>query len=81
MAAKADWGRRVRDEAWAFGRKLRDDLLRDYQGEYGVAIPPPPARIVDELLTDFLGQTCSTWLWRVTDSPRPRGRTAGRWFG
>lgn len=54
MAATADWARGVREEAWAFGRRLRDDLLGQYQREYGVAIPPPPAKIVDELLTDFL---------------------------
>lgn len=54
MAATPDWARGVREQAWAFGRRLRDDLLLQYKREYGVAIAPPPAKIVDELLTDFL---------------------------
>lgn len=55
MTPKADGRRKVREEAWAFGRRLRDGLLGEYQREYGVAVPPPPAKVVDELLTDFLG--------------------------
>ena len=45
---------RLRQEAWAFGRQLRDDLIEQYRQEYAVAVPPPPALIIDELLTDFL---------------------------
>ena len=54
MATRADWVQGVREQAWAFGRRLRDDLLSRYQHEYDLAVPPPPAKIVDELLTDFL---------------------------
>jgi hypothetical protein len=52
---RSDPVQRLRQEAWAFGRDLRDRLLREYQQAYGVEIPPPPAIIIDELLTDFLG--------------------------
>ncbi len=47
----------LRRQAWAFGRDLRDRLVDDYRREYGIAIPPPPAFIMDELLTDFLDVT------------------------
>ena len=46
-----------RQEIWAYGRALRDQLLSRYRDEYGEDIPRPPAMIVDELLTDFLGAT------------------------
>ena len=45
----------LRRDAWAYGRNLRDHLLSRYSQEYGVEVPPPPATIADELLTDFLG--------------------------
>ena len=54
MTVRADWLRRERERAWADGRELRDSLLRQYEAEYGVAVSPAPALIVDELLTDFL---------------------------
>jgi hypothetical protein len=44
-----------RHEACAAGRALRDDLLGRYCAKYNKDIPPPPALIVDELLTEFLG--------------------------
>jgi hypothetical protein len=45
----------LRQEAWDYGRSLRDHLVSRYRAEYGIDIPPPPGRIIDELLTDFLG--------------------------
>jgi hypothetical protein len=53
MSGRADFVNQRRREAWAFGRELRDGLLSDYQHQYGKS-PPPPALIIDELLTDFL---------------------------
>ena len=44
-----------RQEGWDFGRTLRDRLLEQYRQESGVDVPPPPALIGAELLTDFLG--------------------------
>ena len=44
-------------EAWTYGRGLRDQLVSRYRDEYGMDVPHPPATIVDELLTDFLGVT------------------------
>lgn len=44
----------VRREAWRFGREFRDALLHEYESAYGCTAPPP-ALIVDELITDFLG--------------------------
>lgn len=55
--ANASWQRRRQETAWAFGREQRDRLLREYQSDYGIAIPPPPAKIIDELLTDYLKAT------------------------
>jgi len=49
-----DRQRGLRKKAWAYGRLLRNQLVEEYRQEYGVDIPPPPALIVDELLTDFL---------------------------
>ncbi|MDA1220268.1 MAG: hypothetical protein O2909_12675 [Chloroflexi bacterium] len=49
--------RNQRQEAWAYGRAFRDQLVSLYREEYGVDVPRPPAMIVDELLTDFLGVT------------------------
>ena len=45
----------LRLEAWIYGRALRDQLVSRYREEYAVDLPPPPALIVDELLTDFMG--------------------------
>ena len=45
----------VRLKAWQFGRSVRDDLIRRYRREYGMEVAPPPALIVDELMTDILG--------------------------
>ena len=44
----------LRMEAWDYGRTLRNQLVSQYREEYGVDVPPPPALIVDELLTDFM---------------------------
>lgn len=44
-----------RREAWALGRAIRDDLLSKYCVKYHKDTPPPPATIVNELLTEFLG--------------------------
>jgi len=44
----------LRLEAWKYGRALRNQLVSRYREEYGVEAPPPPALIVDELLTDFM---------------------------
>lgn len=55
MLQRADWVAGRREEAWAFGREFRDSLLSKYQREYAISVPPPPAKIVGELLTDFLG--------------------------
>jgi hypothetical protein len=52
---RADFLEAQRREAWAVGRALRDDLLARYCAKYHKDIPPPPALIVDELLTEFLG--------------------------
>ncbi len=50
------WNQR-RQAAWAYGRALRNQLVCQYREEYGVDVPPPPAMIVDELLTDMLQVT------------------------
>ena len=44
----------LRFKAWAFGRTHCDDLMERYRERYGVETLPPPACIIDELLTDFL---------------------------
>ena len=54
MVHRTDFIRRRREEAWAYGRKIRDSFLAAYKMRYGLEIAPPPALIVDELLTDFL---------------------------
>ena len=45
----------LRAAAWVYGRELRDHLLSRYCKEYGIVVPPPPAHVIDELLTDFMG--------------------------
>jgi hypothetical protein len=54
MSRRADFVHQRRQEAWAFGRDLREGLLAEYQRAYGIQTPPAPALIIDELLTDFL---------------------------
>jgi hypothetical protein len=54
LVANASWQRRQQEQAWAFGREQCDRLLSNYQTDYGLAPPPPPAKIIDELLTDYL---------------------------
>lgn len=54
MSSRPDFVRQRRQEAWAFGRELREGLLAEYQRAYGIQTPPAPALIIDELLTDFL---------------------------
>ena len=48
-----------RARSWASGRERAARALQWYQTEYGVAIPPAPAKIIDELLTDYLGASLS----------------------
>lgn len=43
-----------RQQAWAYGRTLRNRLVGRYREEYGIDVPPAPALIIDELLTDFM---------------------------
>jgi hypothetical protein len=49
-----NWVESRRKEAWAHGRALSDRLLTEYCDRYGLKIPPPPASIIDELLTEHL---------------------------
>ena len=73
---------RLRQEAWDYGRSLRDQLLTQYREEYGEDVPPPPAKIADQLLTDFLGANLRfdpLPLCHSTYTPRPSGRTIVRW--
>lgn len=55
MTLTNSWAWRQREEMWRLGRSHRDRLLAWYCREYGRSVPPPPALIVDELLTDGLG--------------------------
>ena len=41
-------------QAWEYGRCLFNGLVDRFRDEYGMENPPPPALIIDELLTDFL---------------------------
>ena len=54
-SSRAEFLERTRRAAWAFGRDVREGLLAQYRERYGVSVVPPPALIIDELLTDFLG--------------------------
>jgi hypothetical protein len=54
-----------RREAWVEGRRLRDDLAARYCDRYDLTVAPPPALIIPELLTDFLG-------FRLEYRPLPR---------
>jgi hypothetical protein len=51
---RADFVAQRRQEAWAYGRELRDQLMRAYALAYSPSTLPPPAKIIDELLRDFL---------------------------
>lgn len=51
---RADFVEARRREAWAAGRALCDDLMFRYRQKYRKDVSPPPAKIVDELLTEFL---------------------------
>src|SRR4051794_18813229 len=52
---RADFLQGRRQEAWLAGRALADLLLGEYCQRYDLSSAPPPAKVVDELLTDFLG--------------------------
>jgi hypothetical protein len=52
---RADFLQSQRTAAWSAGWLLRDDLLDRYCTKYHLSEPPPPALIVAELITDFLG--------------------------
>lgn len=54
MNLPAEFVRERRRRAWARGREIRDSLLKAYHQEYGLESSPPPAKIINELLTDFL---------------------------
>jgi hypothetical protein len=54
MTSRKNWARRRREDAWAFGRGLCADLIEQYRKEYELIEPPPPARIIDEILRDIL---------------------------
>jgi len=48
------WLETRRREAWAQGRALSDRLLAEYCQRYRLKIPPPPASVIDDLLTEHL---------------------------
>ncbi len=52
---RADFVQAQRLEAWAAGRALADSLLGQYCEKYKQRTLPPPAKVIDELLTEFLG--------------------------
>jgi len=52
--AERSWRMKRQREAWAHGRALRDRLLSEHQSEYGLLVPPPPAKVIDEILTEQL---------------------------
>jgi len=54
MRTGQDRVRHRREAAWAYGRELSGSLVSQHQAEYGLAEPPPPARVIDELLRDIL---------------------------
>ena len=55
MSGRAEWLQRRRELAWEHGRQLRNRLLSEYSKTYTTCRVPPPAKIIDELLTDFVG--------------------------
>jgi len=52
---RTDFLQGQREAAWSAGRLLRDDLLDRYRTKYNLSESPPPALIVGELITEFLG--------------------------
>lgn len=54
MSRRAEYVSQRRRQAWAYGREVRNGLLVRYCEAYGLSVGPPPALIIDELLTDFL---------------------------
>jgi hypothetical protein len=52
---RADFVDAQRWGAWAEGRALVGELTARYCEKYDLEISPPPAKIVDELLTEILG--------------------------
>jgi hypothetical protein len=63
---RADFVHDQRREAWTAGRSLADCLIRKYMEKYHLPAPPPPAQVIDELLTDVL--RC-----RLEHAPLPLG--------
>jgi hypothetical protein len=55
MVTRADFVSSQRRAAWDAGRDLALSLTDLYVKKYGLEVAPPPAKIVDELLTEFLG--------------------------
>jgi hypothetical protein len=55
MHSRAEWLQRRRELVWEHGRQQRNRLLFEYSKAYGASTVPPPAKVIDELLTDFLG--------------------------
>ena len=53
--SRIEFVERTRRAAWAFGQEFRDGLLSQFKERYGVLDVPPPALIIAELLTDFIG--------------------------
>ncbi len=54
MDGRAEWLEQRRRLAWEHGRRVRDDLLSEFANRYAELKVPPPAMIIDELLSDFL---------------------------
>ena len=59
VATRADWVDRRRRDAWHFGRNVAADLTERYRQRYRLPVAPPPAKVVYELLTDFVGASLS----------------------
>lgn len=55
VANSADWLERARRDAWQTGRDRAADLAEQHRQYYRLPIASPPAKIVYELITDFLG--------------------------
>jgi len=53
--SRSEFVERTRRAAWAYGREFRDGLLAQFKERYGMVDVPPPALIIAELLTDFIG--------------------------
>jgi hypothetical protein len=73
VAGQGNWLQQRREDAWLFGRNLAADLTERYRQQYKLPKAPPPAIVVYELLTDFLGA-------RLSFDPLPDDRFAQtRW--